>query len=316
MTTTPITNRSNINNQSAKSVFDVSNLLQTELTNVSQYISPNIETTTISIPILEDNIKLSIPIHASWFAIDKIHEIEQRALPEFFNGKSTSKTPQLYKEYRDFMILCYQQNPEVYLTQTSCRRNLIGDVCSIIRVHSFLEHWGLINFTVNPDTLIPIPRNLKLNKNQQSKQTISLLDQIIKFKDNEELESKEEIKNTKENEQDNKEFVQDKQFMEIVKENQEGQHKKSKISNLDLHHNIFPSPPYVECDGCSVDCSLSRFQTAKESSEVFNLCPSCFLQGNFPENLTSSDFTKVEIPLEQFAGFLIEISVSLNIFYL
>lgn len=35
-----------------------------------------------------------------------------------------------------------------YLTFTACRRNLTGDVCSILRVHAFLEQWGLINYQV------------------------------------------------------------------------------------------------------------------------------------------------------------------------
>jgi len=34
------------------------------------------------------------------------------------------------------------------LTVTACRRNLAGDVCAIIRVHAFLEQWGLINYQV------------------------------------------------------------------------------------------------------------------------------------------------------------------------
>jgi hypothetical protein len=57
------------------------------------------------------------------------------------------------------MINTYLQNPQQYLTQTACRRNLSGDVCSILRVHQFLEHWGLINYHVSPDTggFIPIP---------------------------------------------------------------------------------------------------------------------------------------------------------------
>lgn len=57
------------------------------------------------------------------------------------------------------MINTYIQNPQQYLTQTACRRNLSGDVCAILRVHQFLEHWGLINYHVSPDTggFIPIP---------------------------------------------------------------------------------------------------------------------------------------------------------------
>lgn len=32
----------------------------------------------------------------------------------------------------------------------ACRRHLSGDVCAIMRVHAFLEQWGLINFNVQP----------------------------------------------------------------------------------------------------------------------------------------------------------------------
>lgn len=38
----------------------------------------------------------------------------------------------------------------MHLTATTCRRNLAGDVCAIMRVHAFLEYWGLINFNVDP----------------------------------------------------------------------------------------------------------------------------------------------------------------------
>lgn len=38
--------------------------------------------------------------------------------------------------------------PQEYLTFTACRRNLTGDVCAILRVHAFLEQWGLINYQV------------------------------------------------------------------------------------------------------------------------------------------------------------------------
>lgn len=50
------------------------------------------------------------------------------------------------------MINTYRLNPDEYLTVTACRRNLTGDVCAIIRVHAFLEQWGLINHQVDPDT--------------------------------------------------------------------------------------------------------------------------------------------------------------------
>lgn len=63
---------------------------------------------------------VGIPAHTTeWFNMASIHPLEQRALPEFFSGRTPSKTPAIYKEYRDFMIHAYQQNPAVYLTVTA-----------------------------------------------------------------------------------------------------------------------------------------------------------------------------------------------------
>uniref|UniRef100_A0A8B9LQW4 SWI/SNF related, matrix associated, actin dependent regulator of chromatin, subfamily c, member 2 n=1 Tax=Astyanax mexicanus TaxID=7994 RepID=A0A8B9LQW4_ASTMX len=76
----------------------------------------------------------------------------RRALPEFFNGKNKSKTPEIYLAYRNFMIDTYRLNPQEYLTSTACRRNLAGDVCAIMRVHAFLEQWGLINYQVDSES--------------------------------------------------------------------------------------------------------------------------------------------------------------------
>lgn len=38
-----------------------------------------------------------------------------------------------YLAYRNFMIDTYRLNPQEYLTSTSCRRNLTGDVCAVMR---------------------------------------------------------------------------------------------------------------------------------------------------------------------------------------
>lgn len=90
-----------------------------------------------------------VPSHSLWYIPSSITPLEKRSLPEFFNGRSRSKTPSIYKGYRDFMIDSYRLNPTEYLTFTACRRNLAGDVCAIMRVHAFLECWGLINYQVS-----------------------------------------------------------------------------------------------------------------------------------------------------------------------
>lgn len=97
-----------------------------------------------------------VPSYSAWFDYNCIHSVERRALPEFFNFKNKSKTPEVYIAYRNFMIDTYRLNPTEYLTFTACRRNLAGDVCAIMRVHAFLEQWGLINYQVNP-TMRPTP---------------------------------------------------------------------------------------------------------------------------------------------------------------
>ena len=94
-----------------------------------------------------------LPSYSTWFDMHKVHPIERKALPEFFNNRNRSKTPVIYKDYRDFMINTYRLNPPEYLTVTACRRNLAGDVCAIVRVHAFLEQWGLINYQVRSSAL-------------------------------------------------------------------------------------------------------------------------------------------------------------------
>lgn len=87
-----------------------------------------------------------IPSYVSWFNLSHIHELEKRSLPEFFSRRNRSKTSELYMHYRNFMVNTYRLNPADYLTVTACRRNLVGDACAIMRIHSFLDKWGLINY--------------------------------------------------------------------------------------------------------------------------------------------------------------------------
>ncbi|KAL6452346.1 SWI3 SWI/SNF complex subunit SWI3 [Candida maltosa Xu316] len=91
-----------------------------------------------------------IPSYSSWFNMKKIHKIEKESLPEFFDTNHPSKSPKLYVNYRNFMINSYRLNPNEFLTLTSCRRNLVGDVGTLMRVHKFLNKWGLINYQVRP----------------------------------------------------------------------------------------------------------------------------------------------------------------------
>lgn len=39
-----------------------------------------------------------MPAHAAWFDYTSIHDLEQKALPEFFSGQAASKTPKVRVE--------------------------------------------------------------------------------------------------------------------------------------------------------------------------------------------------------------------------
>lgn len=104
-----------------------------------------------SAEVTEQSHHIIVPSYAAWFDYNAIHSIEKRALPEFFNSENESKTPEVFLAYRNFMIDTYRLNPTEYLSATACRRNLAGDVCVILRVHAFLEQWGLVNYQVDQE---------------------------------------------------------------------------------------------------------------------------------------------------------------------
>lgn len=109
--------------------------------------------------LIEQSRHVVIPSFSKWFDMNSIHSIEKKLFPDFFPRKSLDeapvsvyKTAETYQNMRDFMINTYRINPIEYLTVTAVRRNLAGDVASIIRVHRFLEKWGLINYQIDPRT--------------------------------------------------------------------------------------------------------------------------------------------------------------------
>jgi hypothetical protein len=83
--------------------------------------SRDLEEIPIFAKLAEKNFKtpLILPSCSQWFRIDDIHELEMKALPEFFCSKYPSKTPEVYKEYRNYILNLYRENPYSYLTATS-----------------------------------------------------------------------------------------------------------------------------------------------------------------------------------------------------
>ena len=53
---------------------------------------------------------MQLPVHAHWFRMDSTDELERRFLPDFFTTKIPSKTPESYKEMRNFMVEKYRED--------------------------------------------------------------------------------------------------------------------------------------------------------------------------------------------------------------
>ncbi|KAH1255782.1 SWI/SNF complex subunit SWI3A [Glycine max] len=93
----------------------------------------------------------TIPSSSRWFAWEEIHETERAAFKEYFDGSSISRSPKIYKEYRDFIINKYREEPSRRLTFSEVRKSLVGDVTFLHKVFLFLEHWALINYGTAED---------------------------------------------------------------------------------------------------------------------------------------------------------------------
>ena len=246
----------------------------------------------------EQTQEVIVPSYSTWFDMGHIHPIERRSLPEFFNNKNRSKTPTIYKDYRDFMINTYRLNPSEYLTFTACRRNLAGDVCAIMRVHAFLEQWGLINYQIDPETrpaslgppftghfrvLVDTPRGLAPlhpGTSQEAAPAPAAPADGVKR----ESESGSEI--TLE--------LRRSVFQSTLKGSRPVDYAEANslaaAAHKELEHG--EKKPAYACDTCGVDCTASRYQSTR--AKDFALCPNCYLEGRFPTSMYSGDFVRLE----------------------
>ncbi|KAL9258118.1 SWI/SNF complex subunit SWI3B-like protein [Drosera capensis] len=110
-------------------------------------LQPTAPPTTTSDAAAADFV--TIPSHSKWFRWDAVDECEVRMMPEFFDGKSVSKNPRVYRYYRNGIVKMYRAKPMRKITFSEVRRRLVGDVGAIRRVFDFLETWGLVNYQVS-----------------------------------------------------------------------------------------------------------------------------------------------------------------------
>jgi len=235
--------------------------------------------------LLAQTQPIIIPSYAAWFDLTKIHPLEKKSLPEFFNGRNRSKVPSIYKDYRDFMVNSYRLNPSEYLTLTACRRNLAGDVCAIMRVHAFLEQWGIINYQVDLDTrpapvgppftghfrvLLDTPRGfMPLHSGTVSRKTPASLSAPAAPSGSAPTPSSAPSQ------------------------------QPPVPSNIDLRKDIYANsselgPQVIRCDVCGTDCSKVSYHHTRHRN--YDICPTCYQEGRFGSQMNSAEFIKLERP--------------------
>lgn len=244
--------------------------------------------------LMKQRFKVIIPSYAAWFDRENINDVEKNSLPEFFNGRNRNKNETVYKEFRDFMIDSYRLNPLEYLTVTACRRNLAGDVASVMRVHAFLEQWGLINYQIDPESrpsllmpqftghfqvVLDTPKGLqphvpakdsKINNEdggkeyEHSEKKLKVGNEILKKQVNMELR-----KNIYDNAADAAALMDDNQ-------------RKLNSSLTSRKYNCYTS---------GEDVTKVRYHNLHSKQNISELC---FKHGLFPGNFQNVDYVKIE----------------------
>ncbi|KAI9684378.1 MAG: hypothetical protein M1829_002188 [Trizodia sp. TS-e1964] len=247
-----------------------------------------------------------MPSYSTWFDMHKIHSLEKKALPEFFNNRNRSKTPAVYKDYRDFIINTYRLNPSEYLTVTACRRNLAGDIDPDSRPSNigppFTGHFlitadtprGLQSFQPTPTSTVTPGKPYSGTDRALNQSTASLANMNLEIRRN----------------------IYDRNGKDLTpQESRSGDNRQANGEASAANGTPAVNPmksiedavkitkKSVNCYSCGVDCSRIRWQEAKSDTAVqaagrpkYELCPNCYLGGRFPSTITSVEFIKIEDP--------------------
>ncbi|KAL3614101.1 hypothetical protein CASFOL_042175 [Castilleja foliolosa] len=214
-----------------------------------------------------------VPNHAGWFSWTKIHQLEEKMLPSFFNGKIESRTPEIYTEIRNWIVKKFHLNPSEQIELKHLSELTVGKLDARQEVMEFLDYWGLINYHPfpNQEPAAAMIVDASAEKDDTGK-TDSLVEKLFKF-----------------------ETV--KSWTPVV--------PKMSTTIPAMSSGLFPESvladelvksegPEVEyhCNSCSADCSRKRYHCQKQAD--FDLCAECFENGKFDSNMSPSDFILME----------------------
>ncbi|XP_068664662.1 SWI/SNF complex subunit SWI3A-like isoform X2 [Aristolochia californica] len=225
-----------------------------------------------STPANDSDLDLyTIPGYSSWFSWDVIHDNEKLHHGEFFNNSSLSKNPRVYKQYRDFIINKYREDPSRRLTFNEVRKSLIGDVSSLYKIFQFLDRCGLINFSAPPPPL----------SNDDP---------------TDESESEEHIVKVDEGPPNGIRVVEypgSTKMVGAVTRASEGSNDETSAARFTLPPLTSYADAFNEifCDNCGERWSINYYESAKDYSVI---CLKCFQNQNFRKENSAQDYKRKE----------------------
>ncbi|CAI9104501.1 OLC1v1003183C1 [Oldenlandia corymbosa var. corymbosa] len=211
-----------------------------------------------------------VPNHAGWFSWTKTHPLEEKTLSSFFNGKSESRTPEMYMEIRNWIMKKFHHNPNAKIELKDLSEITVGELDARQEVMEFLDYWGLINYHPFPDTDVSSKRID--GASDETTQAKSLVETLFRF--------------------------ESEQSCVTVA-------PRSSVSTPSVPTGFFPESSIAEelvksegpgveyhCNSCSADCSRKRYHCQKQAD--FDLCSECFNSGKFNSDMSPSDFIIME----------------------
>ncbi|KAF5951640.1 hypothetical protein HYC85_009584 [Camellia sinensis] len=227
-----------------------------------------------------------VPIPAGWFSWTKVHPLEERTLPSFFNGKSKSRTPEIYMEIRNWIMRKFHENPNTQIELKVLSELSVGELDARQEVMEFLDHWGLINYHPFPES---DPAMANANGGDGLPKINSLVEKLYRF-ETEQLCAPEVSRTNV-----------------ITPAVPSGLFPESAVAE-ELVRQEGPSVEY-HCNSCSADCSRTRYHCQKQVllyrririvsysylvSADYDLCTECFNNGKLDSGLSPTDFILME----------------------
>ncbi|KAI3727072.1 hypothetical protein L1987_66881 [Smallanthus sonchifolius] len=220
----------------------------------------------------------TIPSSSGWFSWDNIHEIEKTSLKEFFDGSSFTRNPRVYKEYRDFIISKYREDPSRRLTFSEIRKSLVGDVNYLLKVFLFLEKWGLINFGTPSSVIGGVDCDLIREDEDEGRWKVKVEEgpphgvRVVAIPNS----------------------LKPVQLLASLSSNNGPQigETEFKMPPLSSHSDVYQELIELICGNCKERCESSHYEYMKD--ECYIICTKCFKNGSYGNNKSVDDYKFVD----------------------